>query len=723
MITTVREVGIQSVALRLRYEAERRSGLLERRMRKREGWDSWSPARILSPEYRRPWPSLATESHATLFSQDRLAMIMPVLTKVLGEDGIHVIVSRAERVLKGEFQFFGKSWVNAELPPDWHSSPVTGARVEPSAIWTKMGFHGPSYGDLKFILEPSRFLFVYDLIRAYCLTKDDRYPQAFWRVVESWAESNPPATGPLWICGQESALRIVAWSLGWSAFRNAKCTTEHRATTLMSLIAAHAWRIEQTGAYALSQRSNHAISEAVGLLVASLTFPEFIGSPVWKKAGLKHLEKAALDQFLLDGTYAQQSLNYQRMSLQMVALAAAVLRLDGLALSSQVMARLSAAHKFLFSVMDPENGRVPNCGANDGSLPLPLDSLAYHDFRPTIQLLASLCGSESELPSGPWDEPAIWLFGHSSEHAAKHERDLGQSNSFPGYYLIRDQDSWAMLRCEDGSRRPFHADQLHLELWRKGINLARDAGTYLYNGEEPWNNGLACTAVHNTVTVGSTDQMERAGRFLWRKWSHGHLLEHGAHILRAEHDGYARTGVIHRRTVIELAGRGWAVVDDLIGHGQHDFSLHWLLASAAWNVVQSEPFTLQLEMLQEKIRVLCVASGGDQPYLVRGGHTVWPATSLSHASPFTHLRGWVSPTYGALQPTLAMVCDAIALAPFRYCTVFLFDPLPETKIDINAHLNFSWRDRRLLIKIPPVGQHGTPELHREYVNHMPETAR
>ena len=81
------------------------------------------------------------------------------------------------------------------------------------------------------------------------------------------------------------------------------------------------------------------------------------------------------------------------------------------------------------------------------------------------------------------------------------------------------ENSWALIRAGRYTRRPFQADQLHVDLWWQGINLARDAGTYLYNGPPPWNNGLAGTAVHNTVTVDHHDQMRRAGRFLWVDWA------------------------------------------------------------------------------------------------------------------------------------------------------------------------------------------------------------
>ena len=78
--------------------------------------------------------------------------------------------------------------------------------------------------------------------------------------------------------------------------------------------------------------------------------------------------------------------------------------------------------------------------------------------------------------------------------------------------------SWAYLRTAQFTSRPSHADQLHLDLWWRGLNIARDAGTYLYNAPAPWDNSLTTTLVHNTVTINGRDQMTRAGRFLYLDW-------------------------------------------------------------------------------------------------------------------------------------------------------------------------------------------------------------
>ena len=178
-----------------------------------------------------------------------------------------------------------------------------------------MRFASDDYGDLKFILEPSRFLFVYPLARAYAISGDERFPEAFWSAIENWASNSPPMSGPLWICGQESSLRILAWSFALYAFLHSPATTPQRVALLLSMIAAHAWRTMQTVGYARSQRSNHLISEAVGLWTAGTLYPELKDAAAWQKQGAQLLREAVLDQITPEGAYLQDSFNYQRMVL------------------------------------------------------------------------------------------------------------------------------------------------------------------------------------------------------------------------------------------------------------------------------------------------------------------------------------------------------------------------------------------------------------------------
>jgi len=72
-----------------------------------------------------------------------------------------------------------------------------------------------------------------------------RFAEAFWIAIEDWATNNPPMSGPLWICGQESSLRILAWTFALYAFLHSSATSPRRVALLLSMIAAHAWRTAQ----------------------------------------------------------------------------------------------------------------------------------------------------------------------------------------------------------------------------------------------------------------------------------------------------------------------------------------------------------------------------------------------------------------------------------------------------------------------------------------------
>ena len=542
-----------------------------------------------------------------------------------------------------------------------------------------MRFASPAYGDLKFILEPSRFLFVYPLVRAYALSGDERFPEAFWNAIEDWARNSPPMAGPLWICGQECSLRILAWSFALHAFIHSPSTTCERVALLVSMIAAHAWRTAQTLGYARSQRSNHLITEAVGLWTAGTLYPELREAQVWKNLGAHLLRESVLDQITPEGVSQQHSFNYQRMILHLLLWTLRLAEIHGTPLSEDVRVRAQGAFDFMRAWVDPVSGSAPNYGSDDGTLIFPLALGAYRDFRPLLQLAASVLEGPALKP-GPWDEAALWFGMKPGMKPGVKPAIIDQEPSSPppsaetGYFRLGNEKSWALIRAGRYKRRPFQADQLHVDLWWQGINLARDAATYLYNGPPPWNNGFAGTAVHNTVMVDHRDQMRRAGRFLWVDWaqasgrSYSASGEACADRFEGEHDGYKRFGVKHRRTVQWLAGAGWVIVDDLVGSGVHDARLHWLMADLPYTVSDS-PFAVEFASGQSRVRCSIFASSPGNGSLIRAGARVEGNSSAADV----RLLGWDSPTYGDLRPAISLIYETRSQLPVRIVTAILTD--------------------------------------------------
>jgi hypothetical protein len=662
-----RTFGVRDGMLRLGYELQRGSGLMLCRMRSLDGWHSWDLKRIA--DARAEDLLVARLAGKSPFFFDDLSALARQIKDVVGYDGEMKVFLEAENILNGNLPFFGQLSLACDFPPDWFRNPVTGQQVSPQRPWTQMRFASASYGDLKFILEPSRFLFVYPMVRAYALSGNEQFPQAFWNAVEDWARSSPPMAGPLWICGQESALRILAWSFALHGFMRSPATTKERVALLVSMIAASAWRTTQTVGYARSQHSNHLVSEAVGLWTAGTLYPELKDASSWQALGARLLHESVLDQITPEGVSLQHSFNYQRMVLQLLLWTLRLAEIHGVHLDDVVHARTVAACEFMNAWTDPVSGYAPKYGADDGTLLFPLTLCEYGDFRPLLQLGAAVLNRPGLKP-GPWDEAALWLSGKCP--AREETKPARLPSAETGYHRLGDENSWAMVRACQYRRRPFHADQLHVDLWWRGINLARDAGTYLYNGDPPWDNGLAQTKVHNTVTVDRCDQMHRAGRFLWIDWAQAlgrsYASLHSAHpdCFEGEHDGYKRLGVKHRRMVQWLAGTGWVIVDDLMGAGEHELHLHWLVANLPFQVSYS-PFQVVLKSEHTRFSWNIFASSPGSGAIIQSGKSSASEIDVADAE----ILGWESPTYGELQPAVSLIYRTQGRLPVRFVTVVL----------------------------------------------------
>ena len=549
-------------------------------------------------------------------------------------------VNEAERVLNGELKYFEHNFITTGFPPDWHKDPISGKKVDSTRHWSEIS--DDTDVDIKFIWEANRFSMVYSLVRAHASTRDEKYAEGFWKLVQSWAESNPPNSGPNWMDGQEAALRLMAWTFGFHAFTDSPTSTPDRITQFTVMAAAHAERIYKNIDYAISTHSNHTISEAFGLWLAGLLFPELKDAKKYFALGRKLLEQEAIAQIFPDGSYSMYSLNYHRFILHIYFYALRLGELNDSPFSESLKQRVTKSVDYLFQLMDPETGQMPVYGSNDGALVLPLNNCDFTDYRPLLQLGSYLTKGIRCFESGAWDEPLYWIYGSDALQATvSTPPQTSQNYADGGVSILRGSQSKAIIRCTDFRSRPSHADQLHVDLWIRGQNIACDAGTYLYSGEvRKWRNGLAHTAAHNTVIVDHKDQMRMVSRFTWTNWSRGKILKHGEHLWQGEHDSYKP--VTHKRTVMALENDRWLVVDHLHDTRPHHYALHWLLNDFPYEQKENL-LLLSIDSLKHKVQV-GLLNGKSAFSIVRG--------DLNSA------RGWRSQYYGNKEPAISVILEA-----------------------------------------------------------------
>jgi asparagine synthase (glutamine-hydrolysing) len=602
------------------------------------------------------------------------------------DDYGNIAIEEANRLLNGELKYFSHEYRKTGFPPVWHDgrqkhwSQISDDHVTARRSWflPKQSPHSRGllrreeqepasqrHVDIKYVWEPNRFAFVYTLARAYAITQDEKYPQAFWQLIQDWADNNPPNTGANWKDGQEIALRLMAWTFGFYAFIHSPSTTNLQISQFTQYLAAQTERIHANIGYAISTRSNHTISEAFGLWMVGLLFPELKDAEKYFTLGKRLLEEEAKKQIFPDGSYAMYSLNYHRFILHLYLYAIQLGELNQLPFTNYLKNSISKSISFLSHLIDPASGGMPVYGSNDGALVLPLNNCDFTDYRPLLQLGSVITTGKPIFDSGAWDEDVFWLCGASP--LSQRERVRVRENplsTFPqgGTYILQNTNSRAILRCTDFTSRPSHADQLHLDLWMGGDNIAIDAGTYLYSGEGIWRNGLARTSAHNTVTVDGKDQMTMVSRFTWTNWAKGRVLKQTDNLWQGEHDGYKP--VRHKRTVMALEGDRWLVIDDLEANEPHHYTLHWLLKDGEYGVQELAPaYQVLLKYPTSKL----VDSIKIQTGLMNGEGKL----SIIRVDP-NSTRGWRSRYYGHKESAISLLLEVHQPAA-QFWTFFGFE--------------------------------------------------
>jgi hypothetical protein len=585
------------------------------------------------------------------------------LLQILGKEGKAALLKEADEIIAGRVRLFGGEPVPLQL-----------TFKEPLQHWTDYETHPQlltnlysPVPDIKLLWEPARFGWAYILGRAYYISGKEKYAEAFWKYFECFIDGNPPYLGPHWMNGQEVAIRLMTLVWTIQAFEGAAASNPDRHARLIQSLAIHAARIPPTLVYARSQENNHLILEAAALYTAGSALEE----PRWRELGWSWLNRGLQHQISSYGEYIQHSTNYHRLMLQTALWMDAILRKQHRRWPAATHEAVIRASHWLFSMIDPLSGQAPNLGANDGSLILLLNTSPFYDFRPTVQS-AARAFLRTGLPSGMWDEMSLWLGLSPSQRTA--DSDVYMTEH------LRAKNSWGYLRASRFKSRLSHMDQLHFDLWWRGLNIAQDAGTYLYNAASPWDNALVSTRVHNSVMVDNRDQMTRGGRFLTLDWFPAYsksLIETDENILGrvlAYHKGYRKLGIRHERMATVFTDERWEIKDNLIftSPGEHVFRLHWLLLDGEWESEKRKfGFGIRLKTSHGWITLLItpdlrLPNNDFKLTIIRAGELIY---GKGQPLPF---EGWVSHTYGHKMPAISMALEVTSSTSFSFVSEFIF---------------------------------------------------
>ena len=433
------------------------------------------------------------------------------------------LLGDADKIIQGQIRYYAHHWKMVGNPPNWFLNPFNGQSwPNPQKHWTDLGDFNAGIGDIKNIWEASRFEWVVTLARAYAVSGKAVYLDTLNHWLSNWAENNPANTGPNWKCGQEAAIRV------FNLIQTVLILDQwdQPSPTLKDLIYQHLERISTNIRYAIAQDNNHGTSEATALFIGGHWCVKTNSVEHRRKRcgnfarqGRKWLENRIDKLVEEDGSFSQHSVTYHRVLLDTLIFAEYWRsKLGADPFSVVFYQRTNAVIHWLAMLTDAKSGNAPNLGANDGAMFLHTHGCDYRDFRPSLQTAAVLFHGRKYFAAGPWDEPGYWL-GLKGDEAEDVDRKKA-SEVFPGGYVVMvGKDSWGMIRFPMFRFRPGHNDVFHFDLWFRGVNICRDAGSYSYNPETASDGAyFASVKAHNTVGFDDCEQMPRLGRFMLGQW-------------------------------------------------------------------------------------------------------------------------------------------------------------------------------------------------------------
>jgi hypothetical protein len=498
------------------------------------------------------------------------------------------LLASFELIESGKLKFFNNLVFELGNKYDWITNPENGYRYNAGLHWTQIPDYSQTAGDIKFTWEKSRFSYLYDIIRYDHHFGVDCSKLVLHDIVD-WIEKNPVNQGPNYRCSQEMSVRILNWTFALHFYKNSAALTGEVFEKIQYALYWQIKHIEKNINFSrIAVRNNHALTETLALYLTGLLYPTLPGAATRKKKGKKWFEEEIAYQVYRDGTFLQFSMNYHRIVVQLLTWAIVLAEKNGERWHEIVYDRAGKSLDFLYNCMDQQSGWLSNYGNNDGALFFKLNDAHFRDYRPQLSALAAALGIKLKDVMASEDE--LW-YGIQQESKTAIQQFLGNiAYSDGGYYLVRTFDSLTMVRCGSHRNRPFHADNLHLDLWYKGKNILIDAGSYKYNTETKYLRYFNGTRSHNTVMLGNHDQMLKGGHFTWYYWTQclkaAQSETEEAYVFEGTISAFHQVnkGITHTRKIVRYKHEPkWIVTDEIRGNADPD-----LLMIQLWHT-PSEP--------------------------------------------------------------------------------------------------------------------------------------
>jgi len=542
---------------------------------------------------------------------------------------------------------------------DWQLDFKLGYRWS-ETTWYQDITYGDKLGvDVKVPWELARMQHLPQLAFQYALTdKAQIYPREFRNQILDFMAMNPPRFGVNWRCTMDVGIRISNWLVAYDLFCAYGAEFDENFMRLFKRsVYEHGKHIFNNLEWSPDLRSNHYLSDIVGLLYIAAYLPNSKEVDTWLNFAIDEIIKEVKTQFHPDGSNFEASTSYHRLSGELVIYATLLilsLPKHKQKIPSWYIERLQKISEFTMDITRPD-GLIPQIGDNDSG--------RFLKLFPIYKKLTLVEAKARYLNLRNYNEPLTeyWLeevldhrhlvaaintlFEHKAftqfAGFASIESNLlkpkpsfkvteRQGNYYPdfGLYIYKTERIYLIVRCgsvgQNGNGGHAHNDQLSFELCVDDVPFIVDPGTYIYTPLPKQRNKFRVTASHNTLIVEDKEQnkLEQTQLFSLSEKAYAKVTEHSEYKIKMEHRGF---GKLHQREIkIEPSSETMQIRDKY--EGTESVMINFTLAPSVR--VKLEERSVLLNSRGKKIRLL--ADAGEwrcEDAVFSGGYGVVEKTS------------------------------------------------------------------------------------------------
>ena len=343
-----------------------------------------------------------------------------------------------------------------------------------------------------------------------------------------------------------------------------------------------------------SSANNHLISEYAGLFVAA-SFWKFDESEDWLAYAKAGLEKEVILQHSQNGVNKEEAAEYIQFITDFFLIPFVVAEATDNSFSPGYRNQLEKILDYIFQMMDVR-GNIPYYGDEDDGKVIVLEEGHPDNFKSLLTSGVVLFNNtEWKTKSDGWDNKNAVLFGAGGKMTfdgveADTTNQASRLYSEEGHFFLRKQQGEQEIFVHmDAAPLGFlsiaahgHADALAFDVHVDGYPIITDAGTFTYHTDAEWRDYFISTLAHNTIRINQTDQANSTGPTMWINHYQVQVIESSTTEMQdtivAEHNGYQKLGLTHRRHLVFDKKSGQiTVTDTLTSKSAQEYTLEFPL--------------------------------------------------------------------------------------------------------------------------------------------------